>query len=67
MKYQNPQIERDLEEIIKQYGTLEEFKRTRPDYHLYEDLQESLPKFNRQINKLSQVDWKEWEKKARTI
>ena len=43
------------------------FFATHPEYHLYRDLQESLPRFNRQVSKLEKIDWAEWEKKAGTI
>ncbi len=55
IKYQNPQIEPNLETVIRYYGSYEEFKRFHPDYHLYADLVERLPQYVRIIETLSKI------------
>jgi hypothetical protein len=38
-------------------GNREAFLQRHPEYHLYRDLQTSLPKFMRQATKISNVNW----------
>jgi len=54
MRYQNPIIE-PSEETIAKFGGIKEYRRQHPEYHLYADLQERLPKYSKLINKLGKI------------
>jgi len=56
MKYKNPLIEPSEERVINHYGGYQEYRRQHPEYHLYADLQESLPRLNRLVSKLSKIN-----------
>ena len=55
MNYRNHEIEPYLETVLLNYGTYENYKRFHPEYHLYQELCERLPKYANVIEKLSNI------------
>lgn len=57
MRYTPSPIEPHDKTVRQKYGSYAHYKAMHPEYHLYSDLEERLPKYCRLINKLEKANF----------